>query len=93
MAGRRASLASTAIRAYLGEDFQARPFTIANWTSSGRRVSEYMYRALGGSHTGDALVTTPVLGSHHGEYRGVMRWAHEMASDGSRHPSPHRRWM
>jgi branched-chain amino acid transport system substrate-binding protein/urea transport system substrate-binding protein len=69
------------IRAYLGEDFQARPFTISNWTPSGRRISEYMYGALGGAHTGDALVTTPVRGSHHGEYRGVMRWAHEMESN------------
>ena len=69
------------IRAYLGEDFQARPFTISNWTPSGRRVSDYLYGALGGAHTGDALVTTPVRGSHHGEYRGVMRWAHEMESN------------
>ena len=69
------------IRAYLGEDLQARPFTISNWTPSGRRVSDYMYGALGGAHTGDALVTTPVRGSHHGEYRGVMRWAHEMESN------------
>ena len=69
------------IRAYLGDDLQARPFTISNWTPSGRRVSEYMYGALGGSHTGDALVTTPVSGSHPGEYRGVMRWAHEMESN------------
>lgn len=69
------------IRAYLGEEFEARPFTISNWTPSGRRVSGYMYGALGGAHTGDALVTTPVRGSHHGEYRGVMRWAHEMESN------------
>ena len=69
------------IRAYLGDEFQARPFTISNWTPSGRRVSEYMYGALGSAHTGDALVTTPVRGSHHGEYRGVMRWAHEMESN------------
>ena len=69
------------IRAYLGEDSQARPFTISNWTPSGRRISDYMYGALGGAHTGDALVTTPVRGSHHGEYRGVIRWAHEMESN------------
>ena len=69
------------IRAYLSEDFEARPFTISNWTPSGRRVSEYMYGALGGAHTGDALVTTPVRGSHDGEYRGVMRWAHDMESN------------
>ena len=69
------------VRAYLGDEFHARPFTISNWTPSGRRVSEYMYGALGGAHTGDALVTTPVRGSHHGEYRGVMRWAHEMGSN------------
>ena len=69
------------IRAYLGEDVQPRPFTISNWTPSGRRVSDYMYGALGGAHTGDALVTTPVRGSHHGEYRGVIRWAHEMESN------------
>ena len=60
---------------------KARPFTISNWTPSGRRVSDYMYGALGGAHTGDALVTTPVRGSYHGEYRGVMRWAHEMESN------------
>ena len=69
------------IRAYLGDDLQARPFSISNWTPSGRRVSEYLYGALGGAHTGDALVTTPVSGSHHGEYRGVMRWAHEVESN------------
>lgn len=69
------------IRAYLGDAFQARPFSISNWTPSGRRVSEYMYGALGGAHTGDALVTTPVLGNHPGEYRAVMRWAHEMESN------------
>jgi branched-chain amino acid transport system substrate-binding protein/urea transport system substrate-binding protein len=69
------------IRAYLGADFRARPFSISNWTPSGRRVSEYLYGALGGAHTGDALVTTPVLGNHPGEYRGVMRWAHEMESN------------
>ena len=69
------------IRAYLGDDVQTRPFSISNWTPSGRRVSEYLYGALGGAHTGDALVTTPVLGSHPGEYRGVMRWAHEMESN------------
>ena len=69
------------IRAYLGEDFQARPFSISNWTPSGRRVSEYMYGALGGAHTGDALVTTPVSESHPGEYGGVMQWAHEMESN------------
>jgi len=69
------------IRAYLGDDFRARPFSISNWTPSGRRVSEYLYGALGGAHTGDALVTTPVLGNHPGEYRGVMRWAHEVESN------------
>ena len=69
------------IRAYLGDDFHARPFSISNWTPSGRRVSEYLYGALGGAHTGDALVTTPVLGNHPGEYRGVMRWAHEVESN------------
>ena len=69
------------IRAYLGDDFQARPFSISNWTPTGRRVSEYLYGALGGAHTGDALVTTPVLGSHPGEYRGVIRWAHEVESN------------
>ena len=69
------------IRAYLGDAFQARPFSISNWTPSGRRVSEYLYGALGGAHTGDALVTTPVLGNHPGEYRGVMRWAHEVESN------------
>ena len=26
------------IRAYLGDDFHARPFSISNWTQSGRRV-------------------------------------------------------
>ena len=69
------------IRAYLGDDFRARPFSISNWTPSGRSVSDYLYGALGGAHTGDALVTTPVLGSHPGEYRAVMRWAHEMESN------------
>ena len=69
------------IRASLGKEFRARPFTISNWTPSGRRVSEYLYGALGAAHTGDALVTTPVLGSHHGEYQGVIRWAHEMESN------------
>ena len=69
------------IRAYLGDGFRARPFSISNWTPSGRRVSEYLYGALGGAHTGDALVTTPVLGNHPGEYRGVMRWAHEVESN------------
>ncbi len=69
------------IRAYLGDDFRARPFSISNWTPGGRRVSEYLYGAVGGAHTGDALVTTPVLGNHPGEYRGVMRWAHEMESN------------
>ena len=69
------------IRAYLGDAFQARPFSISNWTPSGRRVSDYLYGALGGAHTGDALVTTPVLGNHPGEYRGVMRWAHEVESN------------
>ncbi|HCR00437.1 MAG TPA: hypothetical protein DIU48_13520 [Acidobacteria bacterium] len=68
------------IRAYLSDDVQSRPFSISNWTPSGRRVSEYLYGALGGAHTGDALVTTPVLGNHPGEYHGVMRWAHEMES-------------
>ena len=73
-----------AIRAYLGDldgGFRARPFSISNWTPSGRRVSEYLYGALGGAHTGDALVTTPVLGNHPGEYRAVMRWAHEVESN------------
>ena len=76
------------IRAYLGDGFRARPFTISNWTPSGRRVSEYLYGALGGDHTGDALVTTPVLGNHPGEYRGVMRWAHEMESNIIWNPDP-----
>ena len=72
------------IRAYLGDlddGFRARPFSISNWTPSGRTVSEYLYGALGGAHTGDALVTTPVLGNHPGEYRAVMRWAHEVESN------------
>ena len=69
------------IRAYLGGGFRARPFSISNWTPSGRRVSDYLYGALGGAHTGDALVTTPVLGNHPGEYRAVMRWAHEVESN------------
>jgi branched-chain amino acid transport system substrate-binding protein/urea transport system substrate-binding protein len=69
------------IRAYLGNDFQARPFSIANWTSSGRSVSLYMYEALGGAHVGDALVTTPVQGNQPGEFRSVMRWAHEMEAN------------
>src|SRR5690606_33480639 len=55
-----------------------RPFTITNWTPSGRAVSEYLYGALGGAHVGDALVTTPVQGAHAGEFEGVLRWAHEM---------------
>ncbi|MDP6579656.1 MAG: ABC transporter substrate-binding protein [Vicinamibacterales bacterium] len=69
------------IRAFIGDAIRARPFSISNWTPSGRRVSEYMYGALGGAHTGDALVTTPVLGNHPGDYRGVMRWAHDMESN------------
>jgi len=72
------------IRAYLGDldgGFRARPFSISNWTPSGRRVSEYLYGALGGTHTGDALVTTPVLGNHPGEYRAVMQWAHDVESN------------
>jgi urea transport system substrate-binding protein len=69
------------IRAYLGDDFRARPFSIANWTPSGRSVSLYMFGALGGAHVGDALVTTPVQGNHPGEFRPVMRWAHEMEAN------------
>ena len=68
------------IRAHLDGESQARPFSISNWTPSGRSVSDYLYGALGGAHTGDALVTTPVRGNHPGEYRGVMRWAHEVES-------------
>jgi len=69
------------IRSFLGDDFRARPFSISNWTPTGRKVSDYLYGALGGPHTGDALVTTPVLGNHPGEYRGLMRWAHEVESN------------
>lgn len=67
-----------AIRASIEPALDVRPFTITNWTPSGRTVSEYLYGALGGAHVGDALVTTPVQGAHAGEFRGVMRWANEM---------------
>ena len=66
------------IRAWLPDEFEARPFTITNWTPSGRAVSMYLYGAAGGAHTGDALVTTPVQGAHAGDFRGVIRWAHDM---------------
>lgn len=70
-----------AIGAHLGMDFEPRPFSISNWTPSGRSVSQYMYGALGGAHVGDALVTTPVLGNSPGEFRGVVQWAHEMGAN------------
>ena len=66
------------IRAWLPDEFEARPFTITNWTPSGRAVSMYLYGAAGGAHTGDALVTTPVQRAHAGDFRGVIRWAHDM---------------
>src|SRR5690606_30029753 len=44
-----------------------RPFTISNWTPSGRAVSDYLYSNAGGVHVGDALVTTPYPGNHPGE--------------------------
>ena len=69
------------IRAWLSDEFEARPFTITNWTASGRAVSMYLYGAAGGAHTGDALVTTPVQGAHAGDFRGVIRWAHDMESN------------
>lgn len=67
-----------AIRAALDPDVDTRPFSISNWTPSGRTVSSYLYGALGGAHVGDALVTTPVQDAFAGEFRGVMRWADEM---------------
>jgi hypothetical protein len=66
------------IRENIDPDMDTRPFTITNWTPSGRAVSQYLYGALGGAHVGDALVTTPVQGAHAGEFRGVLRWADEM---------------
>ncbi len=69
------------IRAWLPDQREGRPFTITNWTPSGRAVSMFLYGAAGGAHTGDALVTTPVQGAHAGDFRGVMRWAHEMESN------------
>jgi len=66
------------IRANIDPDLDTRPFSITNWTPSGRAVSEYLYGALGGAHVGDALVTTPVQGAHAGEFQGVLRWADEM---------------
>lgn len=69
------------IRASIPDDLESRPFTITNWTPSGRNVSSYLYGALGAAHTGDALVTTPVLGAHAGDFRGVLRWAHDMESN------------
>lgn len=70
-----------AIRAEIPDEAEDRPFTITNWTPSGRNVSSYLYGALGAAHTGDALVTTPVLGAHAGDFRGVLRWAHDMESN------------
>jgi urea transport system substrate-binding protein len=69
------------IRAWLPDEFEARPFTITNWTPSGRAVSMYLYGAAGGAHTGDAMVTTPVQRAHAGDFRGVIRWAHDMESN------------
>jgi urea transport system substrate-binding protein len=69
------------IRAWLPDEFEARPFTITNWTPSGRAVSMYLFGAAGGAHTGDALVTTPVQRAHAGDFRGVVRWAHDMESN------------
>jgi urea transport system substrate-binding protein len=69
------------IRAWLPDEFEARPFTITNWTPSGRAVSMYLFGAAGGAHTGDALVTTPVQRAHAGDFRGVIRWAHDMESN------------
>lgn len=69
-----------AIRGHLDDFVEERPFTISNWTPSGRAVSDYLYGALTYPHTGDALVTTPYPGNHPGEYRGVVRWAAEMDS-------------
>lgn len=69
------------VRAQLAAEIQNRPFTVTNWTPSGRNVSSYLYGALGAAHTGDALVTTPVQGAHAGDFRAVMRWAHEMESN------------
>lgn len=66
------------IRQNVDPDSEARPFSISNWTPSGRSVSEYLYGALAGAHVGDALVTTPVEGSHAGEFQGVLRWADDM---------------
>lgn len=70
-----------AIRSAIPDELESRPFTITNWTPSGRNVSSYLYGALGAAHTGDALVTTPVLGAHAGDFRGVLRWAHDMESN------------
>jgi branched-chain amino acid transport system substrate-binding protein len=69
------------VRDTLNDDLETRPFTITNWTPSGRAVSSYLYGALGAAHVGDALVTTPVLGSHAGDFRGVIRWANDMEAN------------
>lgn len=68
------------VRPHIDDAAEERPFTISNWTPSGRTVSEYLYGALGAAHTGDALVTTPVLGAHAGEFQGIIRWATDMES-------------
>jgi ABC-type branched-subunit amino acid transport system substrate-binding protein len=66
------------IRDYLPEDVLGRPFSVTNWTPSGRNVSLYLYGNVGAAHVGDALVTTPIAGAHAGEFQGVMRWADDM---------------
>ncbi|MCW5695589.1 MAG: ABC transporter substrate-binding protein [Bauldia sp.] len=69
-----------AIHAHVPDAAREHPFSISTWTPSGRAISQYLSGALGATHTGDALVTTPYPGNFPGEYRGVMGWAAEMGS-------------
>lgn len=66
------------IRDHVSPDVLGRPFSVTNWTPSGRSVSSYLYGNVGAAHVGDALVTTPIEGAHAGDFRGVMRWANDM---------------
>jgi urea transport system substrate-binding protein len=70
-----------AIVNYLPAAGRDRPFTITNWTPSGRDVSTYLSGALGVPHVGDALVTTPWLDYPAGDFRGVLRWANDIRAN------------
>lgn len=66
---------------HFGADARQRTFQVSDWTPSQRTIATQFYFNVKAGAVGAALVTTPVTGNSPGEFKGMVRCAHDLKAE------------